>query len=75
MNEPNLEEAIKVGNTVRIEFWPMKNDLCGTVLYIPTQPGDSWIICTEDRLFYVQNFSTISKLIKPARRVTIPPAL
>ncbi len=64
MNKPNLAQTIKVGDRVRIEFWPMKNDLLGDVLYIPCQPGDSWIIRAEDRLFYVQNFSTISKQVK-----------
>lgn len=55
--------AIEIGDRVRVEFWPMKNDLCGDVLYIPTQPNDSWIIRSEGRLFYVQHFSTISKRI------------
>jgi hypothetical protein len=64
MNNPNLEQSIKIGDRVRVEFWPMKNDLIGDVLYIANQPGDSWIICSEDRLFYVQNFSTISKRVK-----------
>jgi len=64
MNTPNLEQAIKAGDRVRVEFWPMKDDLLGTVLYIPTQPGDSWIVCTEDRLFYIQHFAAISKLVK-----------
>lgn len=55
---------IRVGDRVRVEFWPMKSDLCGDVLYIPAQPGDSWIIRTSDRLFYVQHFATISKQIQ-----------
>ena len=64
MNDPNLAQSIKVGDRVRVEFWAGKNDLLGTVLYIPSQPGDSWIICTEDRLFYIQNFAAISKQVK-----------
>lgn len=55
--------VIEIGDTVRVEFWPMKNDLCGLVLYVPTRPSESWIIRSEDRLFYVQHFATISKRI------------
>ncbi len=33
------------------------------VLYVPAQPGDSWIIETVGRVFYVQHFSTISKTL------------
>lgn len=58
------DSTIETGDRVRVEFWPMKNDLCGDVLYVPTQPGDSWIIRAEDRLFYVQHFSTISKRVR-----------
>ncbi len=55
------DRFIRVGDRVRVEFWPMKNDLCGDVLYVPQSPGDSWVIKAEDRLFYVQHFATISK--------------
>lgn len=64
MNEPNLAQAIKVGDRVRVEWLTAKDDLLGTVLYIPGQPGDSWIVCTEDRLFYVQQFAAISKQVR-----------
>lgn len=66
MSETKLIDAlIKVGDRVRVEFWPMKNDLCGDVVYVASsQPNDSWIIRSEDRVFYVQHFSTISKRIE-----------
>lgn len=55
------DQAINVGDRVRVEFRLTKNDLCGDVVYKPVQPGDVWIIRSEDRLFYVQHYSTISK--------------
>lgn len=54
-------ELIEIGDRVRVEFWRGKNDICGDVVYIPAQPGDSWIIRTDDRLFYIQHFAAISK--------------
>lgn len=58
------DNQIEIGDRVRVEFWSAKNDLCGDVLYIPQQIGDSWIIRSEDRLFYVQHYSAISKRIE-----------
>jgi len=58
MSERN---CIEVGDRVRVEFWPMKNDLCGDVISVPTQPFEPWIIRTEDRLHYVQHYATISR--------------
>lgn len=54
---------IEIGDRVRVEFFGDKNDLCGDVLYIPQQVGDSWIIRAEDRLFYVQHYAAISKRV------------
>lgn len=55
---------IAIGDRVRVEFWPMKNDICGDVVCIPTRMGDPWIIRSDDRVFYVQHFATISKRIE-----------
>lgn len=55
------EKQIEVGDRVRVEFGWDKDDICGDVVYLPAQAGDSWIIRTEDRLFYVQHFVSISK--------------
>lgn len=57
---------IEVGDRVRVEFWRGKNDIRGDVVYMPTQTGDSWIIRSEDRLFYIQHFAAISKRVTPA---------
>lgn len=62
--EPN--EMIEIGDRVRVEFWRGKDDICGDVVYIPMQIGDSWIIRSEDRLFYVQHFAAISKRLDHA---------
>lgn len=65
------EEQIEVGDRVRVEFWRGKDDICGDVIYMPAQLGDSWIIRSEDRLFYIQQFAAISKRIETAEtRIT-----
>lgn len=57
-------DCIYVGDQVRVEFLGrMKNDLLGRVLYIPASSGDCWIIRSVDRLFYVQQFAAISKIV------------
>lgn len=58
---PSENELIEVGDRVRVEFWQGKDDICGDVVYIPIQIGESWIIRSADRLFYIQRFATISK--------------
>lgn len=58
---PSDKDMIEVGDRVRVEFWRGKDDICGDVVYMPTQPDDSWIIRTEDRLFYIRQFAAISK--------------
>lgn len=57
-------ELIEIGDRVRVEFWQGKDDICGDVVYIPMQIGDSWIIRSEDRLFYIQRFAAISKRLQ-----------
>lgn len=57
----DTERRINLGDRVRVEFGRDKNDLLGDVIYIPTQPGDVWIILTENRLNYILEYSVISK--------------
>jgi hypothetical protein len=57
-------EQIEVGDRVRVEFCQDKNDICGDVVYLPMQLGDCWIIRSQDRLFYIQQFAAISKTLQ-----------
>lgn len=60
------DNFIVVGDRVRVEFWAGKDDLCGVVVYVASSTMDSWIIRTEDRVFYIQHFAAISKQIRKA---------
>lgn len=54
---------IKEKDLVRFQFWPMQNDIIGTVQYVPCGAGDSWIIVTQEgRTVYIQHFSTVTQL-------------
>jgi len=55
---------IEIGDQVCVEFWSEVNDVKGEVLYIPSQPNDSWIIRADDRLVYVQHFAAMSKQLR-----------
>ena len=61
VREEAVDTQIEIGDRVRVECWQGKDDICGDVVYMPTQIGDSWIIRTADRLFYLQHFAVISK--------------
>lgn len=61
------KDMIEIGDRVRVEFWRGKDDICGDVVYMPTQIGDSWIIRTDERLFYIQHFAAISKRLSHAK--------
>jgi hypothetical protein len=59
MSEP---DRIKVGDAVTAQFWPMYSDICGIVEYVPSAPGDSWIIKQSDgSISYVQTFASITR--------------
>lgn len=64
---PSEKELIEIGDRVRVEFWYGKNDICGDVVSMPTQTGESWIVRSADRLFYIQRFATISKRLDEDR--------
>jgi len=50
------------GDQVFIAFWPYVDSIVGTVRYVPSQPGDSWIIeGKQGQVHYVQHFASITK--------------
>ncbi len=60
------EAKIKVGDKVRVRFWPMYNDIVGIVDYVPLTQGDSWIIKELDgAVSYVQTFASITREAEP----------
>jgi hypothetical protein len=58
-----LNNRIRVGDRVRVQFWMGVNDVKGDVEYIPAQPGDSWVITDQFGVtHYVQMFSVMTKV-------------
>jgi len=56
--------SIKIGDTVIVNFNNVQYTLCvGVVIYVPSQPGDYWIIKDQnkDELHYISEPCTITK--------------
>jgi len=60
---------INIGDFVAVDFNGSQFTLClrGKVLYVPKQPGESWIIYDDNKhsLYYVSEPCTITKVITP----------
>jgi hypothetical protein len=56
-------ETITIGDRVRVEWTTNKPDLLGDVVYLPQAIGDAWIIKSDDRIFYIQQYAAISKRV------------
>lgn len=60
--------SIDKGDTVRVEFWPMVNDVVGTVRYCPSGAGDSWSIKEQETgmTVYVMHFARMTRIASAA---------
>ena len=68
----DIARRIEIGDRVRIQFDGDKNDLIGDVIYIPTQPGDVWIVVSENnRKGKIQDGEMIMILITLSKPITL----